>query len=323
MVIKRQVAYSLLKEPGRNHDQIVYMSYPKDLTNEDLNTLRLRWKKNDANIIDVMATSQLPDQISSKELNSDFYFMSVDPDFKDFFDLAMVQGNWFKANDGDSIVVVNEFGRKILGNNTHNVIGVFEDMSGRFNQPEKPIKINIAPYFNYNFLCIRILEVDIRRTVRYLSTYFDQGAPKASVSFLNKRFEEWLMYQNRLNTLSEILAIISGLLSCCVIYGLSVSIVCDKLKQIAIHKLCGATTLNITRLLVKEFAHQMFIAILIFGPLTYLIIKELLRSFAYSTHFNWLDPLLPLAYCGVIITLLCGFQALSLNREDLSSALKG
>lgn len=323
MVIKRQVDYSLIKEPGRNHDQIVYMSYPSRLTNEGLRNLRANWKLNNPNIIDVMALSQLPDQMSSKELNSDFYFMSVDRDFMDFFDLKIVQGNWFKANDGDSTVVINEMGKKILGSNTRNVIGVFEDMRGRFNKPEKPVKVNIAPYVDYNFLCIRILEVDIRRTVRYLSTYFEPGSRKASVFFLNRRFEEWLMYQNRLNTLSEVLTIISGILSCCAIYGLSLSIVRDKLKQIAIHKLCGASMLNITRLLVKEFVRQMLIAILIFGPLTYIILKELLRSFVYATPFNWLDPLLPLAYCGIVISVLCGFQALSLNREDLSSALKG
>lgn len=323
MVISRQVNYSLLKEPGRNHDQIVYLSYPKDLTNEGLLSLRANWKKYNPNIIEVMATSQLPNRISSKELNSEFYFMSVDREFLDFFKLKMIEGNWFKANDGDSIMVINERGKKILRSDVPNIAGVFEDMSGQFNQPEKAIKINIAPYFHYNFLCVRILEVDIRKTVQSLSSQFEKNGNKPTVSYLNKRFEEWLSYQDRLNALSKILTIISGVLSCLAIYGLSIGIVRDKIKQIAIHKLCGASTLNITRLLVQEFTRQMIIAILIFGPLTYIILSELLRSFVYSTPFHWLDPLFPLTYCGIVIALLCGFQALSLNREDLSTALKG
>ncbi len=322
MVIKRQINYSLLKEPGRNYDQIVYVNYPKDLTNEGLASMRLAWKKINANVVDLMATSQLPDRVSSRELNSEFYFLSVDRGFKDFFELEMVRGNWFKANDGDSIIVVNEQGNARLDNNSDNVIGVFKDLSGQFNQPEKPLKINVSSYSNYNYLCIRILEVDIRRTVLFLEKYFEQDGQKATVSFLNKRFEEWLKYQDKLNALSEILAIISGLLSCFAIYGLSISIVRDKLKQIAIHKLCGASIFSLTRLLVKEFARQMIMAILIFGPLTYIIIKEMLRNFVFTTNFNWLDPIVPLAYCLVIIILLCGFQTLSLNREDLSSALK-
>lgn len=323
MVIRRQIDYSLIKEPGRNHDQVVYMRYPPDLTHEGLYNIRANWKKNTANILDVMATSQLPDRITSKEVGSDFYFMSVDPEFKDFFDLKIKQGNWFKPNAGDSIVVVNERGLSHLGENRHNVIGVFEDISGRFNRPEKPTKVNIIPYFKYNFLCVRILEVDIRRTVNFLSTYFHQGESTTPVYFFNRSFEDWLVYQDRLNTLTKILSVISGILSCCAIYGLSVSLVRDKLKSIAIHKLCGASTLNITRLLIREFTNQMLLAILIFGPLSYIIIKEVLRSFAYATHFIWLDPFVPLVYCGIVITLLCSFQALSLNREDLSSSLKG
>lgn len=323
MVIKRQINYSLLKEPGRNYDQIVYVNYPKDLTNEGLASMRVAWKKINANVVDLMATSQLPDRVSSKELQSEFYFVSVDRGFKDFFELEMVEGNWFKANDGDSIAVINELGNTLLTHDARNVVGVFKDLSGQFNQPEKPIKINVASYVNYNYLCIRILEVDIRRTVDFLEKYFEKDGEKAKVSFLDKRFEEWLTYQDRLNMLSEILAIISGLLSCFAIYGLSISIVRDKLKQIAIHKLCGASTFSIIKLLVKEFTRQMLMAILIFGPATYIIIKEMLRNFVFTTGFNWLDPIVPLAYCLVIITLLCGFQTLSLNREDLTSALKG
>jgi putative ABC transport system permease protein len=324
IVIKRQVNYSLLKEPGRNHDQIVYLRYPNGLTNEGLRSQREAWKKYHPNIVDVMATSQLPNHIGSKELNSDFYFISVDPAFRDFFNLKMSEGNWFKANDGDSIIVVNRKGSQHShGTNQKNIIGVVDNLNDQFNQPERPIKINIAPYYKYNFLCVRVLEVDIRRTVQYLSNQFKEGNQLASISYLNKGFEDWIHYQDRLNTLSEILAIISGLLSCCAVYGLSVSLVRDKLKQIAIHKMCGASTIHITRILVLEFSKQMLIAVLIFGPLTFLFLRELLRNFVYATHFNWMDPVFPLAYCASVIIILCGFQALSLNRTDLTSSLKG
>ena len=323
IVIKRQINYSLLKEPGRNHEQIVYLNYPKQLTNEGLRNLRLGWNENNPHIVDVMATSQLPNRIHTKELHSEFYFMSVDPSFQEFFDLKMVEGNWFRPNDGDAVLVVNEKGKELLGNDTSHVMGVFKDMSGAFNLPEKPVKINIAPYFNYNFLCIRVLEVDIKRTVQYLADYFKSGTQSASVSFLNKQFEAWLKYQNRLNTISAVLAIISVILSCCAIYGLSISLVRDQLKPIAIHKIYGATTFHITQLLVREFAWQMLIALFIFGPVTYIFLNEWLKSFVYATHFNWLDPVFPLAYCAIIIIVVCGFQALCLNRADLTAALKG
>jgi putative ABC transport system permease protein len=322
MVLRRQVTYSLLKEPGRNYDQIVYANYPNDLDDEGLRNLRAMWQKNTANILDVLGVTQLPNKIKSKEVHTEFYFVGVDPEFGKFFDVQIIKGNWFKANAGDSIVVVNEAAEKMLENDTQNVVGVFKDFAGQFNQPEKPVKINLVPHFNYNFLCIKILEVDIRKTINFLSAYFGKGTQRITISFLDRRFEEWLRYQDRLNSLSEILAVISGLLSCCAIYGLSISIVRDKLKQIAVHKLFGASTFRIVRLLIREFTAEMIKAILVFGPLTYIIINELLRSFVYATDFRWTDPVIPLAYCLVVIILLCVFQTLSLSRSDLSHALK-
>ena len=95
-----------------------------------------------------------------------------------------------------------------------------------------------------------------------------------------------MTYQDRLNSLSALLTIISGLLSCCAVYGLSISIVRDKLKQIAIHKLFGASSLSITQILIREFASQMLMAIVFFGPLTYIILKEILRTFVYANKFS-------------------------------------
>jgi hypothetical protein len=320
-VVRRQINYSLVKEPGQNHDQIVYLDYPRHLETT-LTGLRSALKMHSANVVDVIATSQLPNRVNSKQVGSDFFFIKVDPEFKDFFDLKITDGNWFKANDGDSIVVVNEKAKQLMGVDTANVIGVVSDLYAEFNLPERPLKISKSNAFEYNFLCVRLLEVDIRRTVQYLSDYFEKSGIPASIHFLNARFEQWLDYQDRLNKLSEILAIISGLLACCSIYGLCVSLVREKTKQIAIHKLFGASVNNITMLLVREFAIQLGLAIIIFGPLTYIVIQEVLRSFVYRTHFVWLDPLLPLLYCAVVITSLCGLQAKTLNRSDLTASLK-
>ena len=322
IVINRQIKYSLVKEPGRNHDQVVYVNYPKELSTEGLERLSSGWKKNNPNIIDVMATSQLPDQISSKEVNSAFYKISVNRSFNEFFDLRIVEGSWFKANDGDSIFMLNERGRE-LEVELSNVRGTFKDFSAQFHQPEKPLKISISSYSNYNFLCIRVLEVDIRQTIGYLSRYFGNNGKSASIRFMDKHFEEWLNYQDRLNTLSEILAIISLVLSCCAIYALSISLVRDKIKQLAIHKLLGANTLNIIFILAGEFARLLLIAILFFAPLTYIAINEALRNFVYATHLTWMDSIFPLVFCGAATVIVCTMQTLSLSREDLSKALKG
>lgn len=319
VVTRRQVDYSLIKEPGQSNDQIVYMPFPKGLTSDQLVDLRTNWSN--AHIVDIIATSKLPNNINSRDVGSGFYFMKVEPGFKDFFNLKLVSGNWFKANDGDSITVINEEGAKHLSKLSPETIGVFRNMEGLFDQPEKPIRLSMGS-FNFNYLCIKVLEVDVRHTVRFLENYFEYDGRPPTVSFLNKRFEQWLFYQDRLNSLSLIFTIISLVLACCAIYGLSISIVRDKLKHIAIHKLCGAGVLHITGLLMKEFAFQTFMSVIFFGPVTFLILTELLRTFVFSTRMTIIDFLTPVLYVCSVVFLLCGYQALTLNHADLSSSLK-
>lgn len=323
VVVRRQINYSLVKEPGHNHDQIVFLNSPAGITNEGVRNLRSGWKQFNPNILDVMAVSQLPDRITSKEIGSEFYLLQVDAGFREFFSLDMKEGYWFGPNSGDSIIVTNRSGKDQMGENQASVIGVIEDTSGTFNQPEKPIKIMLGRDYHYNWLCVRVLEVDIRRTVEQLSRNLSFRGEIANVNYLDSHFKSWVDYQDRLNKLSVILTIISGVLSCFAIYGLSVSLVRDKLKEIAVHKLFGASTTHITYLLVSEFVKQMIIAMAVFGPITYILLNELLRTFVFSTKFMWLDPVYPIVYCVFVIITICGFQALSLNRTDFASALKG
>ena len=210
-----------------------------------------------------------------------------------------------------------------MGEKQANVIGVIEDLSGVFNQPERPVKITPGQDYHYNWLCVRVLEVDIRRTVEQLSKNLSSKGEIARVNYLDTNFKSWMDYQNRLNKLSAILAVISGVLSCFAIYGLSVSLVRDKLKEIAVHKLFGARTIHITYILARGFVKQMVIALAVFGPIAYILLNELLRTFVFSTKFMWLDPVYPIVYCVFVILIICGFQALSLNRTDFASTLKG
>jgi putative ABC transport system permease protein len=323
VVVGRQINHSLVKEPGQNHDQVVFLNSPSGITNEGILDLRDGWRKFNPNILDVMAVSQLPDRVISKEIGSEFYILQADRGFRGFFNLRMEKGFWFGANNGDSMIVVNASGERILNETqTANVIGVIEDMNGEFNRPEKPTKIKIAEDYNYNWLCVRVIEVDIRRTVNRLSELFSTREKIAHVNYLDSNFKRWIDYQDRMNALSGILAILSAVLSAFAIYGLSVSIVREKVKHIAVHKLFGAGTAQITYLLVREFGRQVVTAIMVFGPITYILLNELLRTFAYSTKFSWLDPVYPIVYCSVVIFAICGFQARSLNKINLGTVLK-
>ncbi|HTE32010.1 MAG TPA: ABC transporter permease [Chryseolinea sp.] len=323
IVVRRQINYSLLKESGRNHDQVVYMACPVNISDSAIHKIRAGWPDKNPKLLDAMAISQLPGQLKSKDAGSDLFVLQVDWNFLDFFQFAMQDGRWFKPTDYDSATVVNQMALRKMPKLRPNVIGVIHDLSSSFNQPEQPVKIRLAQNSSYNWLCVRVLEVDIRRTVQWIEQRMHAKGSRGSAHFLNPHFESWLTYQDHLNALSGILTVISALLAGCAIYGLTVSLVRDKLKEIAVHHLFGARTSDVTRLLALGLLRQMFLALAFFGPLTFLLLTELLKTFAYSTKFSWTDPVYPVGYCLVVIIGLCAYQAFSLNRRDFASALKG
>jgi hypothetical protein len=222
--------------------------------------------------------------------------------------------------DDPDAVVVNEAGFKKLASGEKRKAGIVQNFGRLFNQPEIPLKIKAAQLSEYNFLCIRVLEVDIRKTMHQVARYLN--ADFASISFLDRGFSQWLSYENRLNALSEILAMVSALLSCCAIYGLSISLARDKAKQIAIHKISGASTRHIIILLIHQFLKPVALALFFFGPLSFLFITEWLRRFVYATSVGVSDLLIALGYCFAIVFLTCSYQALKLERVSLSTALK-
>jgi putative ABC transport system permease protein len=323
IVVRRQISYSLQKETGQNNDQIVYVACPGNIPDSAIYKMEVGWPERNPKILDAMAVSQLPGHVQSKEVGSDLFLLQVDPNFKDFFHLPMRDGRWFIPSDDATVTVVNQTALKKMPGVSQNVIGVVHNFSNSFNQPEQPVKIILAQNSNYNWICVRVLEVDIHSTIQWIEERMAEKHSYGRVYFLNSHFESWLSYQEQLNALSGILSLMSALLAGCAIYGLTISVVRDKLREIAVHQLFGAGPAGITRLLAVGLLRQMLTAIVFFGPMTYILLAELLKTFAYATRLSWIDPLYPVGYCLIAIVGLCVYQAFSLNRSNFVSALKG
>jgi ABC-type antimicrobial peptide transport system permease subunit len=319
LVIARQIDRSLIKEPGRNHDQVVYLKYPKELTK--LYELKLGWKRNNPNIVEVTAASQLPNNLQSKDASGGFYKIRVDHDFFSFFGIQLRNGRLFKANDQDSILV-NESARGIIED--PRPIGTVQDFGSKFNQPDKPLQImQSADYRDYSFLFIRILEVNIRDTEAYLYRFFREVThDPVNISYFDNRFEKMLRYEDILNGLSHLLTIVGIIMACCAIHALSLSRVNDNLKQIAIRRTFGASRQQIVFLLSREFMQELLAACFFFGPITFLLLRSWLKNFVYAAHMHWVDPLLAFAACGIIIMFTNTSLIINMGRGATSNALR-
>jgi putative ABC transport system permease protein len=312
LVIDRQISRSLIKEPGKNHEQIVYTKWPPGMSRQYLNRLKNDWPRDNPSIVNLTAISHTPDNIQSKPIGKDYYQLDVDYDFMDFFRLDLAKGRWFGPSDDDS-VVVNEAGARIISR----PLGVIKDFSS-----DKPVHFSINEKES-NFIMIRVLEVDIRKTLKTIDRSFTQlsGRP-TNISFLDHNYAETLAYEDRLNRLSSLLALVSIIMACCSIYALSLSRMNDNVKQIAIRKTFGASDSQIVGRLSYQFLELMLGSIFFFGPLTYWLLSEWLRNFAYSAKFSWYDPLMSVGICLAIVLITNILILTRINMNSLKDLLR-
>jgi len=323
VLIGRQINYSLIKEPGRNHDQIVYMACPPNIPDSAIHKIKAGWPSKNPNVLDAVAVSQLPGRLQSKEIGTNLFVLEVDYNFRDFFQFTMLKGDWFEYTDRDSVVVVNQAALLNMPEGDRHIIGTIQDLSSPSNEPEQPVKIRHAKETTHNWLCFRVEEVDVRNTVRWIEERMHAKGSKGKAYYYDDHFVDWLSYQDKLNALSRVLIVISMLMAGCAIYGLIVSLVRDKVKDIAVHHLFGAGLADVTMLLARGLVLQLVLAIFLFGPVTYIFLNELLRTFVYATKFSLMDPVYPVIFSLISIIGLCTYQSFRLNRSDFVSTLKG
>lgn len=317
LVINRQITRSLIKEPGKNHEQIVYTRWPAGMTRQYLNRLKNDWPRDNANIVDLTGISHTPDNIHSKPVGEDYYQLTVDYDFKDFFRLEMAGGRWFGPMDNDSLVV-----NEAALTSKVKAMGVVKNFSSIYNLPDKPVHFSIAEGES-NYILIRVIEVDVRKTLNTIGRSFTElsGRP-TEITFLDHNYADTIAYEDKLNRLCDLLSIVGIIMACCAIYALSLSRMNDNMKQIAIRKTFGASDAQIVRGLSWQFFELMLGSLFFFGPVTYFLLREWLRNFAYSAKFLWADPLISIGICLVIVLITNMLMLLRINTNSLKDLLR-
>jgi putative ABC transport system permease protein len=104
--------------------------------------------------------------------------------------------------------------------------------------------------------------------------------------------------------------IIAILISCLGLFGLAAFSAEQRIKEIGVRKVLGASVGNIISLLSKDFLKLVGIAILIASPLAWFAMNKWLQDFAYRTTIGWEVFAATTAIALFIAVLTVSFQAI-------------
>ncbi|MEI9945768.1 MAG: ABC transporter permease [Chitinophagaceae bacterium] len=115
---------------------------------------------------------------------------------------------------------------------------------------------------------------------------FDKNNP-AEFNFLDQNFARQYAAEQRQEQLSLIFTVLAVLIACLGLFGLAAFTAQQRVKELGIRKLLGASVLSLTMMLSKSYISLVVIAICIATPIAWFAMNKWLQGFAYRTTASW------------------------------------
>jgi putative ABC transport system permease protein len=138
-------------------------------------------------------------------------------------------------------------------------------------------------------LLVKISGADVQATLTFIRNKWMQLVPDVPFDyrFLDEDYAKLYRSELQLGKVMNLFAGIAILLACTGLFGLSSFVAQQRIKEIGIRKILGASLLGLVSMLSGKFARLVIIAILIASPLAYVLMKKWLSGFAYRIDIPW------------------------------------
>ena len=230
----------------------------------------------------------------------------IDPDFVPTYDITLLAGRNFNIeikSDMESVLIneaaIQAFGLKdpenalkerlILGDDTTNIIGVLKNYHWNSLKTEHTpflFKADTISRRNYSVL---LSGADINETIQKVEATYKEVFPENPFDyfFLDDFFNNQYNGEQQFAKIFGLFAALAIVIACLGLWGLASFTTTQKLKEIGIRKVLGASVRSIMSLLSWQFFKLVLIASVIALPLTWWGTKEWLSSFAFRIGMEW------------------------------------
>jgi len=169
------------------------------------------------------------------------------------------------------------------------VVGVLKDFNDRsLRQSLSPLLIATNATM-YRQASIKLSITNIASTMQSIKKIWERTFPNYvyEYRFLDDKIASFYKQERQLSQLYKIFAAIAIFLSCLGLYGLASFMAVQRIKEVGIRKVLGASAGNIVYLFSKEFIMLIAIAFAIATPLAWYFMHQWLQDYAYRINVNW------------------------------------
>jgi putative ABC transport system permease protein len=248
--------------------------------------------------------------------------MYVADKYDQVLDFKQLSGNFFSPGVNDSLnVVLNEAAVKLLDikdpvgktityieqtygtgeQTTFKIIGVVKDFNFQTVHSEiRPLVLH-STEINYNRMSYIVCKIQPKRyaeAISFINSKWKQFHPGKwfQYGFLEDELDSHYKKEEAQIKIIMLFGAVSLFISCIGLFGLSAFVAKTRLKEIGIRKAIGATSLEITLLLLSNITKNVLVGFVIAIPAAAYVVNEFwLNSFAFRAE----PQMLPVAMVGV------------------------
>jgi putative ABC transport system permease protein len=322
IVIYKQLDYIRSREIGYNRDQVlvIHNTYVLD---KQIKTFRQEMLKI-SGVQNAAVAGSLPTEtghnqrgwfkdptLDAKQVTivTDFF---ADQNYIPTLGMLMIAGRNFSVDfpTDSSAVIINETAAKLLGykNPLNETIYRPSGYSGNGGLTSKPFHIigvvkdfnfssmhnKVGPVImaldeNYGKIAMRINSKNIPALISQVENKWKSMAPGQpfNYSFLDADFNKVYNADQRTGTLFIAFAVFAIFIACLGLFGLVTYAAEQRVKEIGIRKVLGASVSKIVVMISKDFVKLVLIATVIAFPIAWWMMNKWLQGFAYRINISW------------------------------------
>jgi putative ABC transport system permease protein len=170
------------------------------------------------------------------------------------------------------------------------IVGVIRDFHFEdLHKAIEPYAFFLNGGTDFNYIIAHVNTDDVSAVIPFLENKWKALLPNQpfEYSFLNEDFQRNYSADARTSRIVNSFTFISILISCLGLFGLAAFAAQQRIKEIGVRKVLGASIPSIVALLSGDFIKLVLISILIATPLTWYVMGKWLQDFAYSIKIEW------------------------------------
>jgi putative ABC transport system permease protein len=195
---------------------------------------------------------------------------------------AVASLGWDPNSDPTGKVIIRSGGKH------YTVVGLVQDF--HYTSVKQKIgPIMMLPHHNNGAIMLKINTADVRPLIADLKTQWDSyntGIPFSYV-FLDEQYAKLYTAEEHVGSIFTTFSVIAVIIACLGLFGLAAFMIRQRVKEIGIRKVLGASPVTITAMLSKEFIKLIVIASVISFPVTWYAMNKWLQDFAYRITIPW------------------------------------